>query len=99
MIYGLYNKNNLRLQLFPYHNSWSFATAIQFHPSLIFLGRNRILILEWSPVMGSTLDGSNIRLGWKWMVAMNTVAYYDTATITAIKGFIVMTLGIFYRLV
>ncbi len=32
---------------------------------------------------------SNIRLGWKSMQVANTLAYYDTAIIVAIKSFIV----------
>ncbi len=31
----------------------------------------------------------DIRLGWKGMAMINTTAYYDTTTITAIKNFIV----------
>jgi hypothetical protein len=34
----------------------------------------------------------NIRLGWKWPTGANTLAYYDTATITAVKSFIVQPL-------
>jgi hypothetical protein len=49
--------------------------------------------LEWSPIMGSTLVasslGASIRLGWKYMAVANTLAYYDTATITAVKSFVV----------
>ncbi len=33
----------------------------------------------------------NIILGWEWMEAANTPAYYDKATITAVKNFIVQT--------
>jgi hypothetical protein len=32
---------------------------------------------------------ANVRLGWKRMAVANTLAYYDTATIMAIKSFIV----------
>jgi hypothetical protein len=32
---------------------------------------------------------TNIRQGWKWIEVANTQAYYDTATITAVKSFIV----------
>ncbi len=32
---------------------------------------------------------TNIRLGWKSMQVANTLAYYDTAIITAVKSFIV----------
>ncbi len=28
---------------------------------------------------------ANIRLGWKWLTVTDTLAYYDTETITAIK--------------
>ncbi len=31
----------------------------------------------------------NIKLGWKKMVVPNTLAYYNTAPITAVKSFIV----------
>jgi len=31
---------------------------------------------------------ANIRLGWKGLPGANTPSYYDTATITAVKGFI-----------
>jgi hypothetical protein len=30
---------------------------------------------------------ANIRLGWKWMPVKNTLAYYDTELITAVKKF------------
>jgi hypothetical protein len=32
---------------------------------------------------------TNIRLGWKSMQVANTLAYYDTAIITAVKSFMV----------
>ncbi len=38
---------------------------------------------------------SNIRLGWKCMEVTNTRAYYDTATITAVKSLTVQALGYF----
>ncbi len=34
----------------------------------------------------------NIRLGWKWVEKANTLAYCITATITAVKSFIVEAL-------
>jgi hypothetical protein len=43
--------------------------------------------------MGLHSDGrlqampANIRPGWKWMATANTLAYYNTETITAIKSF------------
>jgi hypothetical protein len=36
---------------------------------------------------------ANIRLRWKGMAVANTLAYYITATITAVKSFIVQALG------
>ena len=33
---------------------------------------------------------TNIRLGWKSMQVANTLAYYDTAIVTAVKSFIVL---------
>ncbi len=36
---------------------------------------------------------ANIRLGWKWMAVTNNLAYYDKATITAVKSFIVQAPG------
>jgi len=35
-----------------------FATLSQFHPSLIFMGKARSLVLEWRHVKGYTLAGS-----------------------------------------
>jgi hypothetical protein len=32
---------------------------------------------------------ANISLGWKQVAVANTLAYYGTATITTVKGFIV----------
>jgi hypothetical protein len=36
---------------------------------------------------------TNFRLGWKSMQVANTLAYYDTAIITAVKCFIVRAPG------
>ncbi len=41
---------------------------------------------------------TNIRLGWKSVQVANTLAYYDTAIITAIKSFIVQAPGLNYIL-
>ncbi len=73
-----------------------FATAIHLHPSLIIAGKARDLPLQWSPVGAplwyvSALP-ANIRLGE--MAMANTPAYYDIATITAVKSFIVQALGL-----
>ncbi len=32
---------------------------------------------------------ANIRVGWKWRVVANNLAYYNAATVTAIKSLIV----------
>jgi hypothetical protein len=37
---------------------------------------------------------TNIRLGWKSMQLANTLAYYNTAIITAVKRFIVQGPGV-----
>ncbi len=43
---------------------------------------------------GKLLDlPTNIRLGWKLMDVANTLAYYDTATMTLIKSFMALPLG------
>ncbi len=53
-----------------------FATFSHFLPRLIFTVKARSLPLERSPIRGSIL------------ALPNTLAYYDTATITVVKGFI-----------
>jgi hypothetical protein len=42
---------------------------------------------------------ANIRLGWKRMAVTNTLAYYNTATITTVKRFIVQQLEVSRRFV
>jgi hypothetical protein len=37
---------------------------------------------------------ANIRLEWKSIEVSNSLAYYDMATITAVKGFIVQAPGV-----
>ncbi len=68
---------------------------IHFHPSLIFAGKARSLPLEWIPYRTPLWKPTrvvalfaNIRLGWEWMAATNTLAYYDTAAIMAVNLFI-----------
>ncbi len=56
-------------------------TFSHFHPSLLFIVEARSLPLEGSPIRGSTL------------ALPNTLAYYDTATITAVKSFTVQAPG------
>ncbi len=67
------------------------ATAISFHLSLLFAGKARSLpLVRVKFHSGSQLVlPTNIRLGWKSIQVANTLAYYDTALITAIKIFIV----------
>jgi hypothetical protein len=38
---------------------------------------------------------TNIRHGWKRMAVANTLAYYETVIITAVKSFIVKAPGLF----
>ncbi len=76
-----------------------FATAIHFHLSIIFAGKDRSLPLEWSFVRCSTLVvfpvlPTNVRLGWKSMQVANTLAYYYTAIITTVKSFILQAPGV-----
>ncbi len=42
---------------------------------------------------------ANIRLGWKSMQVANTLAYYYTTLITAVKSFIVKAAGLEQKLV
>jgi hypothetical protein len=45
---------------------------------------------------GKLLDlPENIRLGWKRIEVKNTLVYYDTATITAVKVFILPALDLY----
>jgi hypothetical protein len=39
---------------------------------------------------------ANIRLGCKWMVVANTLAYYDVATIMTVKFLIVHAQGVVF---
>jgi hypothetical protein len=75
----------------------TISTDIHFHPSLIFTGKARSLPLEWIPYRTLLWKPTrvvdlfaNIRLGWEWMAATNTLAYYDTA----VKLFIEQESGI-----
>jgi hypothetical protein len=68
-----------------------FANAIHFHPSLIVTGKVRILPLEWSLIGSSTLVGSS--LAYKYYM-LNTLTYYDTAKIMALKRFKVFHPGL-----
>jgi hypothetical protein len=66
-----------------------FATAIHFHPRLIFAS-NAIAYQSgayyWTLLNGKLLAfRANIRIAWKGMAVGNTLAYYDVATITPVK--------------
>jgi len=56
-----------------------FAPSLQFHPSQIFVGKDRNPPLEDSLARGATLVGSslstNIKLEWKRLKMTNTLAY------------------------
>ncbi len=68
-----------------------FTTSIQFHSSLIFVGKTRILPLTWCPIRGFTEVDSSLAFKNKTRVEVaNTPAYYDTTAITAVKSFIVL---------
>ncbi len=73
-----------------YHNKLD-CLPLQSLNSLIFAGKaeayqngvpNKIPL--WALL-------KKIRLGWNWMEEANALAYYDTATITAVNFFIVQT--------
>jgi hypothetical protein len=53
----------------------------------MFVSKARSIPLKWGPVRGSTLVGllENFIPGWKIMELANTLAYYEKATITALK--------------
>jgi hypothetical protein len=63
-----------------------FATAIDFHPSLIFDGLNPTKV---EPLMELYSNGQLLALITYIMAVANTLAYYDLATITAVKCFTV----------
>ncbi len=65
-----------------------FTNAIHFHHSLIFSGKAEAYQKE-SPYDKLLALSVNIRVGYKWMAVANTLAYYDTVTITVVKSFLV----------
>ncbi len=71
-----------------------FATSIHFHLSLIFAGKARSLQSELCPVRGSTNLASKYKARVELTNRANTLAFYDTATITAIKIFKVQAPGV-----
>jgi len=74
-----------------YFNS-QFATAIQFHHSLIFAGKAWSPPSEWQTLKGSTLEGSGLVPRYKSKAVANTPAYYNTATVMVIKSFIFLVI-------
>jgi hypothetical protein len=64
-----------------------------FHPSQAIVGKARAY--QSGTLTGLTSNSwlpdlpPNVRLGWKCQTLSNTLAYYDTATINAMKSFIV----------
>jgi hypothetical protein len=74
-----------------------FASSIHFHTSLIFAGKAYQIIAHAMLHCNGRLIvlPANIRLGWKLMEVANTQAYYDMATITAVKSFMVQVPGFF----
>ncbi len=73
-----------------------------FHPRLVFAS---IAVAYHSGALtGLNPNGwlpvllPNIRLGWKWLTLVNTLAYYNTTRIAAVKSFIVEAQGIFFIL-
>ena len=76
-----------------------FGSVSHFHPSLVFASKagayhsgapNSTLLLK----LASSL-ARNIGLEWKWLTLTNTLAYYNTARITAVKSFIVQAPVVF----
>jgi len=74
---------------------------ILFHPGPIFVGKASSLMeyfkgLHYNGRLLALL--ANIRLKWKKIVMAKTLAYYDTATIKAVKSLIIQALGGFYKI-
>jgi hypothetical protein len=60
----------------------------------MFAGKARSLPLKWNPLRYSTLVGSYPILKHETRIEVeSTLGYYDTATITAVKSFIVKVPG------
>jgi hypothetical protein len=72
---------------------WEIFSKLSGHPVLR-------LLLDWSHIRAFTLVGSslvtNVRLVWKWMALATALAYYNTATVMAVKSFIVKVLEPWY---
>ncbi len=70
-----------------------FVNVSHFHLSLVYASKAGAYhsgapngTLLWK--LASSLAW-NIRLEWKWLTLTNTLAYYNTSRITAVKSFIV----------
>ncbi len=64
-------------------NIWVRLEPTKVGPLTVLYFNGRLLALP-----------TNIRQGWKWLEVANALAYYDTATITAVKSFIVQVPGV-----
>jgi hypothetical protein len=66
-----------------------FPTRVQFHPSFIWeQGVEPTISVEFHNGLHSgrlPALPANVRHGWKGIEVANTLAYYDTANITALK--------------
>jgi hypothetical protein len=65
-----------------------FATDIPIHPIMIFVDKARSLPFVGSPVRAPALP-ENIRLR-RCLAMSNTLAYYDTETMTVLISFIIL---------
>jgi hypothetical protein len=65
-----------------------FATTIHIQPSLIIEGKAGAY-QSGAPYCWLLALSTNIRLVQKWLTVVNTLDYYDMATITEVKSFIV----------
>ncbi len=74
-----------------------FASSLHIHQSLIFSGTAGAY--HSGSFTGLHPNGrlqtlpTNIKLGWRWVEVANTLAYYDTAAIMAVKSFVVKAVG------
>ncbi len=70
-----------------------FAISIHFQPGLIFVSKAGAY-QSGAPSNGRLLAmPTNLRLGWERLGVTNALAYYSSATITAVKSLIVHAQG------
>ncbi len=79
-----------------------FSNVGHFHPNITFQGKSRRNPSESSLVRGFTLVSSSLACKCLSRVEVtnygkNTVAYYDTAKVTAVKCFIVQAPDLKYK--